>query len=233
MFCQYCGTQTSADLRFCTNCGRELAPPIPAAVVPFVPKAQGEVRIGHWFSSGWRIVSEDLGTFALITLLFVVVNFVPLIHGPLLVGLHLSIMRKMMFGRVEVGDLFKGFNYLLPALIAGIIVAALVSFGVLLCIIPGLVLAAMYCFTWIFISDKNMDFWPAMEASHAVVKQNGYFNFVLFLIAGALLNLVGALCCIVGLLITIPMTYAAITVAYSELVGFEKHGEDFGTTPAM
>lgn len=228
MFCQHCGAETRDDLQFCTKCGQALTPAAVAAMVRFEPKARGEVRIGHWLAAGWRIVAEDLATFMLITLLFVVLNGVPLLHGPLLVGLHLAILRKMLLGRAEVGDLFKGFNYLLPALIAGVVVAALVTFGLIFCIVPGMVIAAMYSFTWLFIVDKNMDFWPAMEASHAVVKKNGYFNFLLFLIAGALLNLVGALCFVVGLLVTIPVTYAAITVAYQELVGFEPHGEELG-----
>ena len=37
----------------------------------------------------------------------------------------------------------------------------------------------------------------------------------------ALVNLLGALCCIIGLLISIPVTLAAITIAYQELVGFD------------
>jgi uncharacterized membrane protein len=92
--------------------------------------------------------------------------------------------------------------------------------GTLLCIIPGLVVAAMYKFTYLFIVDKRMDFWPAMQASHAVVK-NDYFGFTIFLLAMAGINVLGALCCIVGLLVTMPLTFAAITVAYKEIVGFE------------
>jgi uncharacterized membrane protein len=65
-----------------------------------------------------------------------------------------------------------------------------------------------------------MDWWPAMKASHEVVKQD-YLGFTLFLIAGALLNFVGFLCCIAGILVTFPIYYAAITFAYQEIVGFE------------
>jgi len=59
-----------------------------------------------------------------------------------------------------------------------------------------------------------------MQASHAVVK-NDYFGFTIFLPAMAGVNLLGLLCCIVGLLVTMPVTFAAITVAYKEIVGFE------------
>jgi uncharacterized membrane protein len=65
-----------------------------------------------------------------------------------------------------------------------------------------------------------MDFWPAMQASHAVVK-NDYFGFTMFLLLMGLVNLLGFLCCIVGLLVSIPVTLAAITIAYKEIVGFD------------
>ena len=61
----------------------------------------------------------------------------------------------------------------------------------------------MYKFTYLFIVDKRMDFWPAMQASHAVVK-NDYFGFTMFLLLMVLVNLLGVLCCIVGVLVTIP-----------------------------
>jgi uncharacterized membrane protein len=83
----------------------------------------------------------------------------------------------------------------------------------------------MYKFAYLFILDKRMDFWPAMQASHAVVK-NDYFGFTMFLIVMGLVNLLGLLCCVVGLLVTIPMSIAAITVAYQEIVGFEQRTVD-------
>jgi uncharacterized membrane protein len=105
-------------------------------------------------------------------------------------------------------------------------VIALFTFaGTLFCIIPGLVIAAMYKFTYLFIVDKRMDFWPAMQASHNVVK-NDYFGFTMFLILMFLVNLLGVLCCVVGILITIPISFAAITVAYQELVGFDPQTPD-------
>jgi uncharacterized membrane protein len=70
-----------------------------------------------------------------------------------------------------------------------------------------------------------MDFWPAMQASHDVVK-NDYFGFTIFLLAMAGINILGFLACIVGLLVTIPVSVVAITIAYQELVGFEQRTVD-------
>jgi hypothetical protein len=53
------------------------------------------------------------------------------------------------------------------------------------------------------------------------VVRNDYFGFTMFLLLMILVNLLGVICCVVGVLVTIPLSFAAITVAYNELVGFE------------
>jgi uncharacterized membrane protein len=229
MFCQFCGATVPPNVTFCPNCGKEQPPAVaPQPVVPqiYQPKANIEVQTGAWISRGWEVVQPNLGAFALMAVLFAVLSsVVPLIlQGSLIAGMHIAAMRYLMFKRTEVGDLFKGFNYFLPTMIAGLLISVFVFLGTLLCIIPGLVLAAMYKFTFLFIVDKRMDFWPAMQASHNVVKGN-YFGFTIFLLALVLLNIAGALCCFVGLLVTLPITYAAITVAYQDVVGFEPHAD--------
>jgi uncharacterized membrane protein len=70
-----------------------------------------------------------------------------------------------------------------------------------------------------------MDFWPAMQASHAIAKQD-YFGFTMFLLGAVLVNILGLLCCFVGLFVTIPVTFAAITIAYQEIVGFDQRTID-------
>ena len=224
MFCHSCGTQVTGDVQFCPNCGQSLSAPVPgSAVVPtFVAPVGITARPGHWIGAGWEMVKGDMGNYALLGLAFLALNaLVPVIlQGPLFAGFHIYCIKRILGRPAEFPDLFKGFNFFVPTLVASLIISLFVFAGSLLCVIPGLVLAAMYKFTYLFIVDKRMDFWPAMQASHAVVK-NDYFGFTMFLILMALVNLLGALCCIVGILISIPVTLAAITVAYQELVGLD------------
>jgi len=168
------------------------------------------------------MVKDDLGTFVLMSLVFVVLNsLVPLIlQGPLFAGFHIACVKKLLHERFEFADLFKGFNFFVPALVACLIISVFTAAGSILCIIPGLVVGAMYMFSYLFIIDKRMDFWPAMQASHAIVK-NDYFGFTLFFFLALLINILGLICCIVGVLATLPIFFAAVTVAYKEIVGFE------------
>ena len=228
MFCHKCGTQVNTDVQFCPTCGEPMTSPLasgPSAALPWTAPTGIKATPGKWIGEGWELVKADMGTYVLISLIFFLLNGVPFIQGAMIAGFHIYTMKKIMGRPAEFGDLFKGFNFFIPTLVAAILIGLFTFLGTLLCIIPGLVVAAMYKFTYLFIVDKRMDFWPAMEASHAVVK-NDYFGFTMFLLLAVLVNLLGALCCVVGLLVSIPVTFAAITVAYREIVGFDQRTAD-------
>jgi uncharacterized membrane protein len=168
-----------------------------------------------------------MGNYVLLALVFLALNaMVPMIlQGPLMAGFQIYCMKRLLGRQTDFGDLFKGFNFFVPALVASLVIGLFTCAGLLLCVIPGLVVMAMYNFTYLFIVDKRLDFWPAMQASHNVVR-NDYFGFTMFLLLMGLVNLLGALCCIVGLLVSLPVSLAAITVAYQELVGFDPQTVD-------
>lgn len=226
MFCHTCGTQVSPDVQFCPNCGQSLAAAPGAsggaAPVAWTPPVGTKAQTGRWIGAGWQMVKADIGTFLALSLVFSLLSSaVPvIIQGPLLAGFNIFCMKKILNRRAEFADLFSGFNYFVPALVASLVTSLFISIGFILCIIPGLVLTAMYMFTYLFIVDKRMDFWQAMQASHAVVK-NDYFGFTMYVVVSGLVILLGFLCCIVGVFIALPVTIAATTVAYQEVVGFE------------
>jgi uncharacterized membrane protein len=174
---------------------------------------------------GWDLVKADFGGYIVIALIFFLLSSVPLIGGALIAGFHIHTIKKLSGRRAEFADLFKGFNFFIPTLVAYLLIGVFTFAGTLACIIPGLVVAAALKFTYLFIVDKKMDFWPAMQASHAIVKTD-YFGFTMFLILAFLVNVLGFLCLIVGLLVTVPVTFAAITIAYKEIVGFDPRTAD-------
>jgi uncharacterized membrane protein len=226
MFCHHCGTQVDTGAEFCPNCGQALGVAGslgPAVPVVWIPPAGVHSHTGRWIGAGWDMVKEDMGTFFLLAVVFAVLNSaVPLIlQGPLFIGFHIFCIKKLLGRRAEFADLFKGFNFFVPALVASLLIGLFTFAGSLLCIIPGLVIGAMYKFTYLFILDKRMDFWQAMQASHAIVKQD-YFGFTMFLLAMIGVVLLGAICLVVGVFVAIPVTVAAITVAYREIVGFDE-----------
>ncbi|MBI5281580.1 MAG: zinc-ribbon domain-containing protein [Candidatus Solibacter usitatus] len=227
MFCTHCGAQVTAETRFCPQCGTTLGgappppPPVFAPAASFTVPAGCQAHTGRWIGAAWTLVTAQLGMFALIIIVMSIVSaVVPLIlQGPMLAGIHIVCWRVVLGGRADLGDLFKGFNFFVPSLAACIVIAVFSFLGLFACIVGALVVVAMYQFTYLLIIDRKLDFWPAMQASHAIVKQD-YFGFTIFLLALIGIQILGALACLVGLLVTLPIYYAAITVAYKELVGF-------------
>ncbi len=99
---------------------------------------------------------------------------------------------------------------------------------ILLITIPTLIISMFYILAPLLIITHKIDFWPAMELSRKLIMKNLWGNFGLFFVLG-IINLLGAIPLGLGLLITIPLTYASIFTLYVNLL--EKNGEntDFGS----
>ena len=87
-------------------------------------------------------------------------------------------------------------------------------------IIPGVYLGVAYLFATYLVVDRRLDFWPAMELSRHTVNPR-WFHYFAFMQLLALLNLAGALLLGLGLLVTIPVSFCAVTVAYADLFGLQ------------
>ena len=161
MFCQACGTQIADNLQFCPQCGKSQAPGGFAAftqrpAVPYTPPATVNVQSGRWIGEGWRLVQADLVMMILAgVIVFLVANAVPVVlKGPMYAGYYIYIANRLLYGRAEVGDVFKGFNYFVPTLVASLLIGIFGFVGFLLCILPVFVVSALFMFTYLFIIDK-------------------------------------------------------------------------------
>ncbi len=188
------------------------------------------VTPGRWIGLGWSIFKADIGNFILITLIGLALSAVGsfVVAGPILAGFFLVVRRRMLEERTDLNDLFAGFNRFVDAFLAFIVTFIFLSVGFALCIVPFFIVAAFYLFTYLFMVDRKLSFWDAMESSRKLVVQNlvGYTIFALLL---TLLNFLGMILATLGLLVTVPVSVAAVSVAYKETVGFaykpaESHG---------
>jgi uncharacterized membrane protein len=84
-----------------------------------------------------------------------------------------------------------------------------------------------YLFASPLVVDRRLDFWPALELSRRTVNPHWFGMFAFFLVL-LLINLAGLLVVGLGLLITLPFTACAITVAYADLFGLQsRYSEGF------
>jgi len=66
-----------------------------------------------------------------------------ILAGPMMVGYMRMIKTDDEGGKIEIGDVFKGFDDFIPALLAVLVGGIAVGIGFMLCIIPGLLVMAV------------------------------------------------------------------------------------------
>jgi hypothetical protein len=188
------------------------------------------VDIASCISRGWALVRDNPGLTIGSTLLMIVVSFglsaVPVvgllaffIDPVLLGGLAYVFTRRIRGENPQVGDAFNGFTLAFLQLgLGGLVSLLLICVGLILCVLPGIYLAIGYTFAVPLIIDKKYDFWTAMEVSRRVVNRQWWTLFGLALVL-FLLNIIGLLACLVGCIVTAPLTVAAIQYAYEDVFG--------------
>jgi uncharacterized membrane protein len=189
------------------------------------------VRTGDYIRQGWELFRETPAELVKFTALFLLIMglsiFVPLaplaLFPPLATGFYAYLFKKSD-GPVVFRDFFGGFQVFGPAVLAGVSIGVLIAAGLVLFIAPGVYLAVAYKFAFLLIADKKMDFWQAMETSRRIITRR-WLPWFGFLLALALLNLLGLLFFGAGLLVTLPWSICAVAVAYDDVVGLGPHGK--------
>jgi hypothetical protein len=100
------------------------------------------------------------------------------------------------------------------ALSGPLILLAIVGF--VLAFVPMIYLSVGWIFTLALILDRQMDFWPAMEASRKVVGRHWGAVFALLIVCG-LINVAGFFACCVGTFISLPISIGAMMYAYENI----------------
>jgi serine/threonine protein kinase/cytochrome c-type biogenesis protein CcmH/NrfG len=145
-----------------------------------------------------------------------------LLSGPLMGGLYLYFLKKIRREDAGVETAFTGFRQPFPHLVIGGFLASLLTvLGFVCLVLPGVYLFVAWIFTFPLIVERRLDFWPAMRLSRKIISKH-WWKFFGFLIVLALINVAGMAACGVGLFITFPVTFAALTYAYEDITGAVK-----------
>jgi uncharacterized membrane protein len=229
--CARCGQEIPATADFCPACGQPASQPPSGSAASTRPAAPA-LPLGDYLKRGWdlfkRYPGGFVGFFLLYILIQLVFHFIPLVGsvaafavGPALIMGNFIVCAKLLQDHTpKFSDFFLGFRFFIPLLLTALMGGALTGIGLLLLIIPGLYLMVSYLFAASLVIDRRLDFWPALELSRRTVQPNlfGLFAFLLLLI---LLNLVGAALLGLGLLVSLPLTGCAVTVAYADIFGLQ------------
>jgi len=117
----------------------------------------------------------------------------------------------------EFADLFYCFPLFFKYLFSSILYGLIVLGGLILLIVPGIIWGIKFQFFAYFIVDKGCGPMEALKRSSAIT-MGAKWNLFLFSLLLGLINLVGTLCLLIGLFVTIPVTMVARAFIYRKLL---------------
>jgi uncharacterized membrane protein len=101
---------------------------------------------------------------------------------------------------------------------ASILLGLAVGLGFLLLIVPGIIFALMFMFTTFIVIDRELGPIEAMKESNRMARGHKW-SLLGFMLVLVLINLLGVLALVVGLLVSIPVSSLAFAYAYRLLSG--------------
>lgn len=195
------------------------------------------VNIDQYFTRGWEIFKQyPLGFIGFLILTFVIsifftflaisgektngiVSIANFVLNPILsAGYYIVALQIAKNRPIDFSDFFRGFNQFLQIFLVYLIGTILTIIGFWFFIIPGIYLAVAYGFSFLFVIEKKLSFWSALEASRKIITKK-WFSFVSLGIMLFLLNLAGLLLLGIGLFVTIPLTSCIMVAAFEDIVG--------------
>ncbi|MFC1596028.1 hypothetical protein ACFL4D_01935 [Candidatus Margulisiibacteriota bacterium] len=188
------------------------------------------VNIEKWVKDGWNLYKNNLVNFLsiyaiylLAALLLQKVPILPIIIMPSLFGslVIITLNKIRNIEEIDIKNILTGFTYFLPLMLSSIVIGILVLFGLMLLVLPGLIVSALYIYTIPLIVDQKLDFWQAMETSRKKVMEDA-FGFIIFGILLMAMIISGAMFLGVGLMVTMPIAVNTLTYAYIDIFSGEK-----------
>jgi len=180
-----------------------------------------EVDFANWIQEAFDLYKDHFAVLALAGVIGGLLSGITfgVLAGPMLAGLALIVLRLLDKSdpKPQPADLFKGFDFFLPAFLL-VLVVALTGFLVRWIVMPLAPVALLFLTTCLMFSiflivDRKYEFWPAVLGSFDLVKANFWPLLALHLVA-VLLGGLGAFGCLVGVLVTWPFTWCVLAVAY-------------------
>jgi uncharacterized membrane protein len=194
-------------------------PPAGAAALP------DEFRVWGFIGQAWDLVKEHwliLGGMFFIQAAIMSPPFVgtwgrlvlqAILSGPIMLGIWRALLGLIEGRKPTIGMMFEGFDRFNDAFLAWLVTCALTFLGFLCFIVPGIILAILWSFTFAILAEKRIGFWQAMQESMDLTR--GYRGRIFLLwLAGIPVALLGLLALVVGVFVAEAVIFTAAALAY-------------------
>ena len=185
--------------------------------------ASGKVDVGGWITEAWELYKANFALLCVSTLVAALLGGFTcgVLAGPLWAGVTLILLRVSRKSEPvpQIGDVFKGFDFFLQALLLVVVIGVALMVAGFVPFVGKVAVFLLYplvMFAMCLVVDKKMEFWPAIMASFEKAKGEYVSLLVLFLLA-SLISSAGAILCGVGVILTAPFSSIICVVAYRHL----------------
>lgn len=144
-------------------------------------------------------------------------GIVSLIAQILAAGLYRGATRVTDGQDFSLSQLFEGYSKM-QVVYASIFIALATGIATVLCFLPGILIGFLTTYTLFFIVDQEMEAAEAIQASVKLVWHN-FGHTLLYFILAAIVLIIGAVLCGVGLLVAGPVVLIGFAYTYRRLQG--------------
>lgn len=191
---------------------------------------------GHDFSKseaikfGWDTTTGNLGLMVMSLIIIMAIGVMPVVASDSWVVMVVTWVLDIVVGmgivrmtlrfvdgdKGELVDLFSPIPLIPNYLIASIVVCIGVSVGFVLLILPGIYLSVRwYMFPWVLV-DKGVGPFEALRQSWEMTR-GSFWNLFLLGFLLCLINILGTMALLIGLLVTIPLSVVAVGYVYRHM----------------
>lgn len=176
--------------------------------------------IGVTLKLGWESFTREAVAMIVGFLLFMLVAGISMgiCSGPMILGYNRMALRAARGEHVEIGDVFKGFDAFGPSFILSILIGIIVSIGIALCVIPGIVAGFMLCWAFWFMADGDLDPMSCLRRSSDFVKAN-VGAVLVFVIVASVVSSIGGAVGGIGSLVTGPIAMLMMAHGHNRAFG--------------
>ncbi|CAN5401816.1 hypothetical protein BH11PSE11_BH11PSE11_14730 [soil metagenome] len=162
--------------------------------------------IGACISLGFAGWKKDPVTHIVVTLLIAIVGGASsgILTGPMMVGYMRMIKKSDEGGKLEIGDVFKGFADFVPALVAVLVSSIIVTIGFIFCVLPGLLIMALIPVSAYLVAVGDKDGISALGRAWDAVKGNLLMSALCTLVL-YIIGSLGFILCGIGVILTMPI----------------------------
>jgi uncharacterized membrane protein len=136
-----------------------------------------------------------------------------LVEGPIGYGISFAYLKAARGDKLQTRDMFEAFRNYWNAVLASLLVGAIVSIGMVLLIIPGIIFAYKLAFTPYLVVDRKMGAVEAVKESWRMTGGHAWTIFFIGLLAGPII-IAGLLCLGVGVIVAIMWVALASASLY-------------------